>query len=153
MESIFRVPVLKQPKRPELTRDDRLRIQTLFFDANFIRSQIYLQTNYTYDQVCYVIQYRFTPQKYRTGRRVILNIPQRKKLIQWVTTSKENRQTPWADIFQILGWECGEKVIRTTLKKEGYARRVARKKCPLTEENRLARLAWAIQYYDWTDEQ
>jgi transposase len=70
-----------------------------------------------------------------------------------VTASKENRQTPWTDIPQILGWECGEKAIRTALKKEGYARRVARKKCPLTEESRLARLAWAIQYYDWTDEQ
>jgi hypothetical protein len=61
-----------------------------------------------------------------------------------VIVSKENWQTPWTDIPQILGWEYGEKVIRTVLKKESYARRVARKKYPLTEENRFVRFAWAI---------
>jgi hypothetical protein len=61
MDSTFRVSVPKQPKKLELTRDQRLRIQTLFFDANFTRSQICLQTGHTYDQVCYAIQHRLTP--------------------------------------------------------------------------------------------
>ncbi len=72
-----------QPSRAvELSRDEKLRVQTLFFDANFTRSQICLQTGYTYDQVCYAIQHRLTPQKRKhVGRRVLLNTPQRKKLI------------------------------------------------------------------------
>jgi hypothetical protein len=152
MESIYRVPVPKQPKA-QLTRDERLRVQTLFFDANHTRAQICLETGYTYDQVCYAITHRLTPQKRKCGRTILLNTPQRKRLIQWVSASRENRETPWIEIPSILGLDCGEKAIRTAFKKEGYVRRVSRKKCPLTETNRLERLAWAIEHYDWTDEQ
>jgi len=141
MESIFRVSVPKQPKQPELTRDERLCIQTLFFDANYICSQICLQTGHTYNQVCYAIKHRLTPQKRKSSRRVLLNTPQRKKLIQWVTASRENRETPWIAIPGILGWDCGEAAIRTAFKKEGYRRRVSKRKCPLSEENRKKRLA------------
>src|ERR1700712_4757622 len=87
-------PVPKQPRELEPTRDQRLRIQTLFFDANFTREQICLQTGHTYKQVCHALTYRLTPQKRRTGRRIFLNTPQRKRLIQWVTASQENRETP-----------------------------------------------------------
>jgi hypothetical protein len=137
MATIHQIPV---PKQPELTRDQKLRIQTLFFDANFTRDQICLQTGHSYRQVCYAIQHRLTPQKSKAGRRVILNIPQRKKLIEWVTASAENRQTPWVAIPGILNWDCGEKAIRTAFKKEGYRRCIATKKCPLSEENRKKRL-------------
>ena len=152
MDTTFSVPVPKQ-KSPELTRDQRLRIQTLFFDANFTREQICLQTGYTYDQIYYAIRHRLTPQKQRTGRRVFLNTPQRKRLIQWVTASEENRDTPWVAIPSILGFECGEKAIRTVFKKEGYVRRVKRRKCPLSEANAKKRLAWAEEHKNWTDEQ
>jgi len=153
MDSSFNIPVPKQPKKPELTRDERLRIQTLYFDANFTRDQICLQTGHTYDQVCYALRHRLTPQKQKTGRRVLLNTPQRKRLIEWVTASKENRQTPWDQIPSIIGLDCGQYAIRTAFKKEGYRRRIARRKCPLTEENRMKRLEWAQEHMDWTDEQ
>ncbi|PMD12280.1 hypothetical protein NA56DRAFT_501704 [Hyaloscypha hepaticicola] len=113
------LPVPKQPRQPELIRDQRLRIQTLFFDANFTRDQICLQTGHTYKQVCHVLTHCLTPQKRRTGRRVILNTPQRKRLIQWVTVSEENRDTPWIEIPGILGLDCGEWAICTAFKKEG----------------------------------
>jgi hypothetical protein len=147
MATTYQIPVPKQ-KHPELTRDQRLRVQTLFFDANYTRDQICLQTGYTYDQVCYAIRHRLTPQKHKTGRRVILNTPQRKRLIQWATASRENRETPWIEIPQILGFNCGEKAIRTAFKKEGYVRRVSRRKCPLSEENRKKRLDWAKEHVD-----
>lgn len=137
----------------ELTRDQRLRIQTLFFDANFTHEQISLQTGHTYDQVCYAIRHRLTPQKRKTGRKVLLNTPQRKRLIQWVTASQENRETPWAEIPSILGLEYGEYAIRIAFKKEGFARRIARRKPPLSEENRKKRLKWAEEHKNWTDEQ
>ena len=41
MATTLLVPVPKQ-KSLELTRDQRLRIQTLFFNANFTREQITL---------------------------------------------------------------------------------------------------------------
>jgi len=153
MASAFSIPVPKQPRQPELTRDQRLRIQTLFFDANFTREQICLQTGYTYKQVCHALIHRLTPQKQRTGRKILLNTPQRKRLIQWVTASQENRETPWVEIPSILGLDCGEYAIRTAFKKEGFARFVSRKKPPLSEANRRKRLDWAEEHKNWTDEQ
>jgi hypothetical protein len=51
MESTFNIPVPKQPKK-ELTRDQRLRVQTLFLNAQLKRAQICLITGYKYDHVC-----------------------------------------------------------------------------------------------------
>ena len=152
MESTYHIPTPKVTKK-ELTRDERLRIQTLYFDAGWTRAQICLQLNLSYKAVCSAILHRLTPQKKNSGRRVFLNTPQRRKLIEWVTASKENRETPWVAIPSILGWDCGEKAIRTAFKREGYVRRVSRKKPPLSEENRKLRLAWAEEHENWTVEQ
>jgi hypothetical protein len=60
MATIYQILVPKQ-KHLELTRDQRLRVQALFFDANYTCDQICLQTGYTYDQVYYAIRHRLTP--------------------------------------------------------------------------------------------
>jgi len=85
--------MLKQGKQ-ELTRDQRLRVQILFNNVHYTVSQIALETGYTLRQIRYALAHRLTPQKQKTGRRVLLNTPQRKRLIQWVTASQENRETP-----------------------------------------------------------
>lgn len=150
----YYIPTPKQNSSQELSRDDRLRIQTLYFDAGFIRDQICLQIGCTYQQVCYALQNRLTPQKKtRCGRKVVLSTPQRRKLVEWVTASRENRETPWCAIPEILGWDCGEKAIRTAFKREGFARRVERRKPALSAENITKRLAWAEEHKNWTEEQ
>jgi hypothetical protein len=75
-----------------------------------------------------------------TGRKVLLNTPQRKRLIEWVTSSKENRRVAWQDIPPYLGWDCGTKAIRAAFKKEGFGRRSARQKPPLSDQNKKDRL-------------
>jgi hypothetical protein len=153
MEAQISIPTPKTIKSKELSRDDRLRVQTLYFDANFTRAQICLQTGYTYDQVTWALAHRLTPQKKaKSGRHILLNTPQRKRLIDWVTASQTNRQTPWNDIPRILGWDCGEKAIRTAFKREGFRRCLSRKKPRLSPENVADRLAWAEQHKDWSDE-
>jgi hypothetical protein len=114
MDQTWSVPTPKTPRKRQLecTRDDRLRVQTLYFDAGFTYDQIVLQTNLTPGQVRYALDHRLTPQKKRSGRKVLLNTPQRKRLIKWVTASKTNRRVPWPEIPAILGWDCGEKAIR-----------------------------------------
>lgn len=72
MEPTLHIPVPKQPRQPELTRDQRLRIQTLFFDAKFSRDEICLQTGFTYKQVCYALANRLTPQKRKWGEKLSL---------------------------------------------------------------------------------
>jgi hypothetical protein len=151
MEPTLHVPTPKQTH--ELTRDQRLRVQTLFNDANFTVSQIALQTGYTPRQIRYALEHRLTPQKRKTGRKGLLNTLQRKRLIQWVTASQENRETPWIEVPGILGLDCGEYAIRTAFKKEGFVRRLSRKKPPLTEEHRRKRLEWAQEHLNWIDEQ
>ncbi|RDW71804.1 hypothetical protein BP5796_07838 [Coleophoma crateriformis] len=133
-------PQTPTPQRHELTRDQRLRIQTLFFDAHWSRADIVLQTGYSYNQVCYALRNRLTPQKRKTGRKALLNTPQRKRLIEWVTASQENAETPWKKIPALLGFDCGEKAIRTAFKKEGFVRRLSREKSPLSEKSMTERL-------------
>jgi len=44
-------------------------------------------------------------------------------------------------------------MIRRCLERYGYRRRIARRKPPISEKNRLDRLAWAHEHLDWTEEQ
>lgn len=143
------------PKTPQkqTTRDIRLKIQTLYYTAEWTISNICLQLNLTQRQVQYALESRPTPQRHACGRKAILDIPRRKQLIEWVTSSRESRYTPWIEIPSILGWNCGEKAIRTAMKKEGYTRAVSRKKPPLSEQNRQIRLQWALEHVNWTQEQ
>jgi hypothetical protein len=67
--------------------------------------------------------------------------------------SDKNRRVKWADIPDILELNCGEKAVRAAFKKEGFVRRIARKKLSLSEKNRKDRLAWAWEHLFWSDEQ
>jgi hypothetical protein len=82
------------PKTPtkQCTRDDRLRIQTLYFEAGYTQDQIILQLGCTKGQVQYALTHRLTPQKHAREKKILLNTPQRKRLIKWVTASKANRR-------------------------------------------------------------
>lgn len=44
-------------------------------------------------------------------------------------------------------------MIRLALRKEGFARRIARRKPLISEVNRLLRLQWALEHLNWTREQ
>ncbi len=48
-----------------------------------------------------------------------------------------------------IGWYA----IRNALRRAGFSRRVARRKPPISEKNRRARLRWAIEHVGWTYEQ
>ena len=52
MATTYQIPVPKQPREPELTRDQRLRIQTLFFDANYTRDEICLYEGEALQHAC-----------------------------------------------------------------------------------------------------
>ena len=151
-DSLYSVPTPKTPHK-QCTRDDRIRIETLYFDAGFTEDEIALQLNKTPRQVGYALAHWLTPQKHLRGRKPRLNTPQRKRLIKWVTASSTNRRVRWADIPAILQWDCGEKAIRAAFHKEGFVRRIARRKPPLTTQQREDRLKWAWEHIFWTDEQ
>jgi hypothetical protein len=83
MEVQISVPTPKPVVPKNLSKEDRVWVQTLYFDANYTRAQICLQTGYYYDQVTWALSYRLTPQKKaKSGRHMRLNTPQRKRLIE-----------------------------------------------------------------------
>ncbi len=80
METIYRIPTPKQ-SRKELSRDDRLRIQTLFCDAGWTCTQISFRAGISYGQIQYTLRHRITPKKQKTGRKVLFVRTHRRRSI------------------------------------------------------------------------
>jgi hypothetical protein len=118
--SEYSIPTPKTPTRHNCNRDDRIRIQALFYDARFSKPQIVLQLNLTIDQVKYALRHRTTPQKQPSGRRPFLGSIERKQLINWVCASRKNRRTPWDQIPKIFGWDCKVYAMQIAFKKEVF---------------------------------
>jgi Transposase len=74
-------------------------------------------------------------------------------VIHWVCASPRNRRTAWAKIPVVLELNVSFYAIRTALRNAGFARRVARRKPPISETNRQRRLQWAIEHADWSVDQ
>ena len=147
----YRFPTPKT--RSTLTsRDDRLRIRTLYYDVGWLIDDLLLQLPFTQHQLYYALETRPTPQKHTCGRHVLLDTPHRKQLVAWATASSANRDVPWAELLRNLGWKCSSYAIRTAFKKEGYVRGVRRKAPPLSKKNQDARLAWALEHVEWSEE-
>ena len=78
------IPTPKTPTRAknnDLSRDDRLRIQTLYYTAGWSIEDLRLQFPFSRAQIDYALENRPTPQKTHSGRRVLLNTPTRKELV------------------------------------------------------------------------
>jgi hypothetical protein len=147
------IPTPSTPTQ-ETSRDDRLKIQTLYFTAGWSKANLILQfPGLTRRQIDYAIKNRPTPQKPgHCGRHILLTPRHRKKLVNWVTTGAKTRDIPWKDIPRYLGWQdwCGEKAIRRAFQLEGYLRGVRRRKSPLSDKNQRERLEWAREHENWT---
>ena len=87
------------------------------------------------------------------GRRPIIDSPTRQRLVFAASQDAEHRRMPMIEVARELGIEAAKKTIRKAFQKEGYARRVARKKPLLTQAQKEARLEWALQHRHWTADQ
>src|ERR1700733_6422153 len=87
--SEYSIPTPKTPQKL-CTRDDHLRIQTLFFNASWTKDDIALQLNVSLRQIKYALNHRLTPQKSRCGRYPLLGPLERKQLVDWVCASAKN---------------------------------------------------------------
>jgi transposase len=96
-----------------------------------------------------------TPQHHKAGRAPRLNKDEVDHVEQFVTSSKKTRQMTYLQIAEAL-WpegEVGASSVRYALNKRGYHRRVALRKPPITEANRVVRLQWAHERLNWTPDQ
>ncbi|KAL0929636.1 uncharacterized protein CTRU02_215535 [Colletotrichum truncatum] len=79
---------------------------------------------------------------------------QEQQLVEYVTSSQEGRQATFLQLSTTLfNANFGIYAIRAALRRLGFARRVARRKPPITEANRQKRLVWAYAHVNWTMEQ
>ena len=60
---------------------------------------------------------------------------------------------PYIEVSEELQLYVSDKVMREAMRKEGIFRRLARHKPPISEKNRLLRLAFAHAHLNWTRNQ
>ena len=135
-----------------LNRDQRLQARTLRQVGQSYR-QISDFLNCTERQVQHACTSKDGPTpKRRSGRTSRITPEMTQELIEYVCQSRETRQMSYLALATgpFLHWNVGQEAIRYTLKKEGFVRAIARAKPPLSETNRLNRLAWAEQHKDWS---
>lgn len=143
------------PTRKRLTRDQRrdvLLMRRLGYTYQYIASFLHISQR----AVQYTCQkQQVTPQHGNAGRPPRLNKEEADKVEQFVLQSRETRQMTYLQVAEAL-WPEGEvsaESIRYTLHQRGYRRRIALRKPPLSEKNRLDRLEWAKEHVLWTEEQ
>jgi transposase len=144
-------PPLLRRRRQNTSRDDRLRVHTLR-EIGWNSRDITRHTGLTQNQVRYALTHPSTPRK-PSGRPSQLSPNDIDRIIEWVCASKANRRSRWDQIPQKLGLNVGYYTVRRALRNAGFERRLARRKPPISERNRQARLAFAIECVDWTPEQ
>ena len=143
------------PKRYQLTRDERLRIQTLYqadwkIDAIYAQLRPHIQ-NLSLRQIEYTCRFTHpTPQK-RSGRPPLLTNEQANELITFIRTSKITRRLSHLQLVLHFGW--GVEAVKGCLERAGYERYIARTKPPLSEANCRTRKDWAEKHLNWTREQ
>jgi hypothetical protein len=136
-----------QPVHRLLTRDERLRIQ-LLRELNWKQAAIAEHEYVIIRQVSWTINHIYvTPQKHLCGAKAKLDYIQTQALIRFISASRTNRRMSYLQVAAVLDWpNVGEYAIQHALEREGYHRQVGRIKPPISEKNRILRLAWAIEH-------
>jgi hypothetical protein len=93
----------------------------------------------------------------RSGRPPFIADAQLQELIAFVCASCHNRRLSWAELpfeYPMCTWpNATEWSITSALRRAGFRRRIARTKPPISEENRLLRLAFAHEHLNWSRDQ
>ena len=101
-------------------------------------------------QVQYACTHPATPKK-RSGRPTEMNEDLNQMIIDTATKDKQGRRMFYAQIAIRL--DITEHQVRHRSHRLGYKRYVARRKPPISEQNRIKRLAWAEEHRWWARKQ
>ena len=138
-------PPFRQQKHPDLLRDQRRDVQ-LLHNIGWSYSQIHRHTSHSIRQIRTAYQ-KATPCK-RSGRPPILTQAQIEDLVEFVCASATNRRMSYQKLSEVIEFGVKKQTIRSALLREGFHRRLAMRKPPITEKNRVLRLAWAHEHLD-----
>ncbi|KAI0994030.1 hypothetical protein K3495_g14153 [Podosphaera aphanis] len=147
-------PSIKRPKAPDLTRDQRRDIRLFHsIDWSYKQIQDHLPFKPTFAQIRYAcLSVKATPTK-RSGRPPVLTQAQIEELVEFVCASTQNRRMSFQKLAEVLDFGVKKQAIRSALLSEGFHRRLAMRKPPISEKNRQLRLQWALEHVEWTMDQ
>jgi hypothetical protein len=137
-----------------LSSEERQHISTLYYDEGMTANAIKQVTGYTMDQIGRATRSDRATMEQRSERLKILSLEQEEELIRFVCASKTNRRMSFLDLsLNVFNGQYTAYVLKRCLDRLGFHRRIAREKHPISEVNRLKRLAWAHEHINWTLEQ
>jgi hypothetical protein len=145
-------PPIRRPRLPHLTRDQRRDCQ-LLHSIGWSYKEIRRHTGYTKHQIQYACTIQHPTPKKRSGRPPALTLAQVEELVEFVCASTKNRRMSYEQLANTLELGVKKGAIRAALEREGFHRRLAMRKPPISERNRVKRLAWAQEHVNWTMEQ
>ena len=134
-------PSIKRPKAPDLKRDQRRDIRLFHsIDWSYKQIQDHLPFKPTFAQIRYAcLSVKATPTK-RSGRPPVLTQAQIEELVEFVCASIQNRRMSFQKLAEVLDFGIKKQAIRSALLREGFHRRLAMRKPPISEKNRQLRL-------------
>ena len=148
------------PKR-RLTRDQRRDI-LLLHSLNWTYEQIATKVKTTHYAVQYTCQKQVATPVKQPGRPSQLSSDQVDEILDFITATKEGRQMAYKTVVTTFELGVSDRCLGRALKKRGFSRCVALRKPPISEKNRVLRLAFAQKHRDkgfewwstilWTDE-
>ncbi|EJP63511.1 beta-1,4-glucosidase [Beauveria bassiana ARSEF 2860] len=104
-----------------VTRDDRARIRTLYYDAGFTQSRIASITGLTINQVKRSVAAKDAEIRPRSGRPPVMLAEDVDLMIEYIKGSKKGRQATSAAISEdLFKGRYGKYAIRSTLRRLGY---------------------------------
>lgn len=149
------LPSVRAPIRrayaQKLSRDQRRDIQ-LLRDLGWKHKDIHRHTGASLRQIGTACTLRATPRKSK-GRPPILTESQIDELVDFVCATRANRRLSYEKVAEKMDFGVKKDAIRAALEKRGYHRRLAMSKPPISERNRVTRLAWAQEHVGWTMDQ
>lgn len=136
-------------KTAECSYKQRCYIQCLRNEAGWTLQKIADNQQLSIGTVWNICNSPATPRK-KKGRPLKITTPIRRQLVATATLDAEHRRKPYSEIAEICGISAGEKSLRRAFEREGYHRRIARKKVFLKAVHKERRLAFAEAHRHWT---
>jgi hypothetical protein len=90
------------------------------------------------------------PKKERRGKKLILIVKLVDEIKAFIRHSCSSRQATYILLGELFDIFPG--AVKYALRKRGYSRRITLRKPPISEKNRVTRLAWAHEHRHWTEE-
>ena len=148
-ETLPHTPIQEYREYNAWTSRDRRQKILLMTDLGYSQHTIasYLNT------FRHVVQYtqktqRATPKKPK-GRPPKLTEDQVDEILEFISTSKQNRRMPYYRVVDVLNLDISRECLSNALNRRGYQHCIALRKPPVSEATRLKRIQFACDHVNW----